>query len=455
MAIQKNDRVPLQITALSSDGNGVGRYNGLAVFVPFTAVGDELTAHIVKVCKTHAFGIVQELHRAGPGRIAPDCPLHGKCGGCQFRHLSYEAELAAKQTFVADAMRRLGGLDAEVLPILPSPSADRYRNKVQYPLAIDPAGAVEAGFYAPRSHRVLPCADCKLQPVLLNEITQTICRLLTELKIPIYSEEEHRGLVRHIYLRHAVTTGKVLCCLVCNGRRLPRQEEFCRRLVEAHPAVDSIVCNVNTKDTNVVTGETCIPLYGTGLLADAMSGVPVALSPLSFYQVNTRGAEQLYAEAGHMAGLTGAETLLDLYCGAGTIGLSLAHRCAKLIGVEVVPQAVENARANAARMGLDNTEFLCADAAEAASALARRGLRPDVVILDPPRKGCGPAALAPVVQMAPRRIVMVSCNPATAARDAAWLAQNSYRAAAVRPVDLFPRTRHVESVWLLEQAPAN
>lgn len=448
MALQKNDRVPLTITALSSDGNGVGRFDGQAVFVPFTAVGDVITAHIVKVCKSHAYGIVQEIAQPGPGRIAPDCTLHGKCGGCCFRHLSYEAELAAKQTFVEDAMRRLGGLDAAVLPILPSPSAERYRNKVQYPLTVDAEGNVQAGFYAPRSHRVLPCGDCKLQPQLLNEIARTVCRLLTELKISVYSEAAHNGFVRHLYLRHAVTTDKVLCCLVCNGRKFPHREEFCRRLVQAHPQVDSVVCNVNTRDTNVIIGEECITLYGAGLLADTLSGVPVELSPLSFYQVNTRGAERLYAEVRRMAALTGTELLLDLYCGAGTIGLSMADACRQLVGVEIVPQAVENARANAARMGAQNTEFLCADAAEAARDLAARVLRPDVVVLDPPRKGCGPAALAPVLAMGPRRIVMVSCNPATAARDAAWLVQNGYQAEAVRPVDLFPRTRHVETVVL-------
>ncbi len=443
MALQKNQIIPLNVLTLSSDGCGVGRTDGMAVFVPFTAPGDRLLVRIVQVRKNYAYGIVASLQVPGPGRQAPRCPSFTKCGGCCFEHLTYHAELEAKQQFVADAFQRLGGLAAPMLPILPSPAPLRYRNKVQYPLTADENGHARIGFYAPRSHRVVPCTDCILQPAQLNRIAATACRLLDQMGIPVYDEAAHTGFARHLYLRHAVSTGKVLFCLVGNGSRMPRASEFCRQLTAAHPEISGIVLNVNMAQTNVITGGQNITLWGEGVLRDELAGVPVALNPLSFYQVNTAGAEQLYAVARQFAELSGDETILDLYCGAGTIGLSMASSCRRLIGVEVVPQAVEDARANAVRMGVRHGEFLCMDAGQAAAELAGRGLSPDVVIVDPPRKGCGPAALEPILRMAPRRIVMISCNAATAARDAAYLAPH-YTVDAIRPVDLFPRTKHVE-----------
>lgn len=457
MPLQKNQIVTLTITALSSDGNGIGRVDGMAVFVPFSAVGDVLRVKIVKPCKSYAFGIIDAIETPSPTRIKPECPIFGKCGGCCFCHITYEAELAAKQEFVADAMRRLGGLDAPVLPILPSPQPARYRNKVQYPLVqileqekIENGiqQTIRAGFFAGRSHRVVPCADCLLQPALLNNIAATICILLTRFSVSVYSEESHKGLVRHIYLRHAVTSGNVMVCLVINGRKLPHAQEFCEALCAAHPEVSTIVLNINTAKTNVITGETCVTLLGDGLLRDAMAGVPVALGPLSFYQVNTKGAEQLYAATAALAALRPDDVLLDLYCGAGTIGLSMVRTqpCRQLIGVEIVPQAIESAKRNAAEMGITNAEFFCGDAGAAAAALAAKGLRPTIVILDPPRKGCDEETLNAVISMAPQRIVMVSCNAATAARDAACLTRHGYRAQCVQPVDMFPRTKHVECV---------
>jgi 23S rRNA (uracil1939-C5)-methyltransferase len=452
MALQKNHVIELTITALSSDGNGVGHHEGMAIFVPFTAVGDVGRVKLVKVCKSYAFGILEELLIASPERTDPQCAIYGKCGGCCFRHLTYTAELAAKERFVADAMQRLGGITLPVQPILPSPQVDRYRNKVQYPLYADANGTVRAGFYAGRSHRIIPCSDCLLQPVMLNQITQTVCALLTQYGISAYDEATHTGLVRHLYLRHSIVTDQVMVCLVCNGRKLPHAKDFCSALVQAHPQISGIVLNVNTRQTNVITGDECITLYGSSLLQDEMSGVPVALGPLSFYQVNTLGANQLYAAARRMAALNPQDVLLDLYCGAGTIGLSMAADCKQLIGVEIVPQAIESARRNAARMGVSHAQFICADAGQAARQLAKEGLRPDVIVLDPPRKGCDHPTLQAVLQMAPRRIVMVSCNPATAARDAQYLSAQGYPVTAIQPVDMFPRTKHVETVALLSRS---
>lgn len=445
-SLQKNSAVQLSIESLASDGAGVAHAGGMAVFVPFAAPGDVVDAKIVKVCKTHAFAIVQNVITPGPGRIASECPVFGKCGGCALAHLTYEEELAQKQRFVADAMHRIGKLSCEVLPILPSPSAQGYRNKAQYPLCRDSEGHIRAGFYAPRSHRVVPCESCGLQPPVFSAVLHTACRLLEQMGASIYDEASHKGLVRHIYLRHAVRTNKVMVCLVCTRAQLAFEQAFCAALTAAHPEICSIILNVNPAATNVILGRQCRTLWGESTLADTLCGVPVQLSPLSFYQVNTLGAERLYGEVARMAQLVSGNTLLDLYCGAGTIGLSMAAACGQLVGVEIVPEAVENARANAARMGAQNARFLCADAASAAQQLLAEGLRPDVVVLDPPRKGCDEATLSAVATMAPQRVVMVSCNAATAARDAAWLAAHGYAPQAVRPVDMFPRTRHVEAV---------
>lgn len=449
MPLKKNDLVSLAVTALSNDGNGVGRAEGMVVFVPFSAVGDLLSVRIVKVCRTHAFGIIDKILEPSADRTAPDCPAFGRCGGCCFRHLSFEAECRAKAQFVEDALHRIGRLDTPVLPILASPITERYRNKVQYPLLQTADGVIRTGFYAPRSHRVVPCEDCLLQPERLNRIAQTVCRLLTQCGASVYDEETHRGLVRHLYLRDAVTTGEVLVCLVVNGHGLPHSDEFCGELLRAHPEVKTVVLNHNESKGNVILGERCTTLCGNGFIRDEMSGVPVKLGALSFYQVNTEGANVLYAEAARLAAVRPHETLLDLYCGAGTIGLSMARSCRRLIGVEIVREAVESARENAAAMGIGHAEFFCGDSGSAAQKLAAEGLSPDIIVLDPPRKGCDEATLRAVLQMSPSRIIMVSCNPATAARDAAFLSQHGYHAVSATPVNLFPRTKHTEVALLL------
>ncbi|HJB68685.1 MAG TPA: 23S rRNA (uracil(1939)-C(5))-methyltransferase RlmD [Candidatus Fournierella excrementigallinarum] len=451
----KNTLARLTIESLSSDGSGVGRLNGKAVFVPATAPGDDVTVKIVKDMGRYAFGIVEELHVPGPGHIRPDCPVCRPCGGCCFRHLDYEAEARAKEGFVADAFRRLGGFGAlPVLPLLTGPLTDRYRNKVQFPVGYDKDGNVTFGFYAGRSHRLIPCRDCLLQPRALNDIAAAVCAFLQAHRIPLYNEETHRGLVRHIFLRQGWHSGQVLLCLVVNGRSLPDSEQFCAELTAQFPQIKTIVLNVNRQKTNVITGEECISLFGAGYIEDTMCGVPVKLGPLSFYQVNTPAAERLYAVAREFAGLRPTDTLLDLYCGMGTIGLSMADDCGALVGVEIVPEAVESAKANAAAMGVQNARFLCADAGQAAAQLADESLCPQVVCLDPPRKGCDAATLDAVLAMAPRRVVMVSCNAATAARDCRYLADRGYRPVKVQPVDLFPRTKHVETVVLLSKLNA-
>ena len=455
MPLQKNQVLTLQVERLSSDGSGVAHSpEGETVFIPGAAPGDEARVRIVKDCKRYAFGILDEVLTPSPDRIPVDCAVAGPCGGCSLRHLDYAAELRAKQENVADAFARIGGLDVPVLPIVGSPEIDRYRNKVQFPVGTDKDGRPCIGFYAGRTHRIVPCPDCRLQPGVLNEIGNTLCAFFAEKGIHPYNEETGKGLVRHIFLRRGAHSGQIMVCPVCTRAKLPSAEELCTRLKEAFPDIVTILLNVNAKNTNVILGSETHTLYGQGYIEDTLCGVPVQLGPLSFYQVNTLAAEQLYSIAAEYAQLTPDDLLLDLYCGMGTIGLSMADHCRELVGVEIVPEAIESAKANAARMGAAvsaKSRFFCADAGQAAAQLAAEGLHPDVVMLDPPRKGCDEATLSAVVRMAPRRVVYVSCNPATAARDAAWLEQNGYHAEKVQPVDLFPRTKHVETVVLLSQ----
>ena len=454
MPLQKNQIITLSIERLSGDGSGVGHWEGETVFVPGTAPGDVIRARIVKDCKRYAFGIVERVETASPDRIPVDCPVAGPCGGCSLRHLDYQAELEAKAASVADAFRRIGGLDVAIQPILPSPEVDRYRNKVQYPVGRDKNGHLCIGFYAGRSHRIVPCADCKLQPAILNEIGGTLCGLLEQYGIEPYNEESGKGLVRHIFLRRGAHSGQIMVCLVCTRSKLPHADEILKQLCSRFDTIATVLINVNREKTNVILGTENHILYGPGFIEDTLCQVPVRLGPLSFYQVNTPGAEQLYTVAASYADPGPDDLLLDLYCGMGTIGLSMANRCRELIGVEIIPEAIESAKANAARMGMNiaaKSRFFCADAGAAASRLASEGLAPDIIVVDPPRKGCDQATLSAIVQMAPRRLVYVSCNPATAARDAAILAKAGYQVEKVQPVDMFPRTGHVETVISLSQ----
>lgn len=455
MPLQKNQVLTLTIERLSNDGSGVAHSpDGEAVFVPGTAPGDEADVRIVKDCGRYAFGILDSLRTPSPHRIPVDCAVAGPCGGCSLRHLDYAAELRAKQESVTDAFRRIGGLDVPVLDALPSPEVDRYRNKVQFPVGRDKNGAPCIGFYAGRTHRIVPCPDCKLQPGVLNDIGNALCTFFAANHIQPYDEATGKGLVRHIFLRRGAHSGQIMVCIVCTRPKLPYSAELAAQLQAQFPAIATILVNVNAKNTNVILGAETHTLSGPGFIEDTLCGVPVRLGPLSFYQVNTLAAERLYGIAADYAQLQPEDLLLDLYCGMGTIGLSMADRCRELIGVEIVPEAIESAKANAARMGsavAAKSRFFCADAGKAASQLAAEGLHPDVIVLDPPRKGCDEATLSAVVQMSPRRVVYVSCNPSTAARDAKWLEEKGYHAEKVQPVDLFPRTKHVETVVLLSK----
>lgn len=450
--LRKNQIVPLTVTAMSAEGNGIGRYTepgeerGIAVFVPFTAVGDEIDCRIVKVQKNLAYGKIERLTRASAERLAGvDCPVFSKCGGCVFRHVTYEAELQYKWQRVTDAIRRIGGMDIEPQPIVACESPDRYRNKAQYPVAAGPYRPL-IGLYAMRSHRVVEQHDCLLQPKEFSAILDVVGRWAKSNAVSIYDETTGTGLLRHVYIRQGEQSGECMVCLVCTAGKLPKTDALVAELRKTVPSIVSVMVNLNAKDTNVVLGGTCYPLYGTPYITDTLCDLKFRLSPLSFYQVNRAQAERLYRLAADAAALTGEETLLDLYCGTGTIGLSMAHRVRELIGVEVVPQAVEDAKRNAEENGITNARFFAADAADAAKRLAAEGWHPDVVVIDPPRKGCDAAVVETIVKMAPERVVYVSCDPATLARDLKRFAELGYETQSVTPVDMFPRTAHVESV---------
>ena len=453
MPLAKNDIITLEITALTNEGSGVGHYKedssdgrGMAVFVPMTAVGDVISCRVVKVLRSYAYGRVEGILTASPDRAEDGCPVYAKCGGCCFRHISYEAELRAKQGFVQDAFTRLGGLSPEFLPIQGSESPEGYRNKLQMPVSKQD-GRTVCGFYSERSHRVIQVDKCALQPELFAEITRFVTEQADRLRISVYNEEKHEGVLRHIYLRQGHYSGEVCLCLVAR-RKVPEFERLAKAAAERFPEITGVVLNINRDRTNVILGEEEQVIFGRAEIKDTMCGVDVEISPKSFYQVNTPAAEALYRQAAEFARPEG-KLLLDLYCGAGTIGLSMAGKARRLIGAEIVPQAVENARENADRNSVKNAEFICADAGQAAQQLEKSGERPDVIILDPPRKGCSEDTLTACAGMQPERIVMISCNAATAARDCKRLAELGYTAAMVRPFDLFPRTSHVECVVLI------
>lgn len=449
--MKKNDIVQLEINSLSSDGNGVGRYEGMAVFVPKTAAGDVISCRIVKVCKKYAFGITDKI--IFPSKDRTDsryCKVFGKCGGCIYRHISYAAETAAKEKIVKDAFVHLGKLDIPFDETIPCENTEHYRNKAQYPLTYENGRAVY-GFYAARSHRVIPCGECGLQPAVFSQIADDICGYAVSRKISVYDEQNGKGLIRHIYLRRGHYSGEIMVCIVVSRPAEKQLNGICGLLTEKYKDIKSIVMNINPDRTNVIMGEKCVTLWGNDRIADTMCGNKIFISPLSFYQVNTPQAEKLYAKAIEYAGLTGKETVLDLYCGTGTVGLYAARYAGRVIGCEIIPQAVENARENAAANNISNIEFFCGDAGAVASRLADKNTSPDVIITDPPRKGCDEKTLLSMVRMSPERIVMISCNPATAAKDAAFLAENGYSPVKVSAVDMFPGTGHVETVCLMSR----
>lgn len=449
--LKKNEIISLEITGMTNEGNGVGRYDGIAIFVPYTAVGDVIDCKIVKVQKSFCYGIVHKMIEPSKERCDAKCDAFKKCGGCSFRHFNYSEELRVKEDFVKSSFERIGKIFADSEEILGTESTERYRNKAQYPVA-EQNGKAVCGFYSKRSHRLTAFEDCLLQPEIFGKIAGCIIDYINENKITAYNEETGKGLLRHIYIRRGEHTGEIMVCLVVtNFKKCGKLYGVAGVLVKKFSDIVSIILNENGKNTNVIMGKKFSLLYGKEYITDIMCGNKVKISANSFYQVNTIQAERLYSLAEEYAGLKSNDILLDLYCGAGTIGLSMASKVKKLIGVEIIDSAIENAKENAKSNGIENAEFICGDAGEIAKILYERGERPNVIIADPARKGCDRETLEYMAKMCPDRIVMISCNHTTAARDCAIMEELGYKVEKYRAVDLFPRTTHVETVCLLSR----
>ncbi len=447
--MRKNDIIKLKIYSITNEGSGVGRYEGMAVFVPFTAIGDEIDCRIVKLKKTYAYGIVDRILTPSKDRISVECSTYKKCGGCSFRHLKYEAELESKQNFVKDSFERIGKLSIDFDNILGCDETQHYRNKAQYPVC-EKDGRLECGFYSKRSHRVVDNKDCLLQPKIFNQIADYTVKLLGKNGFRVYDEETGKGQIRHIYIRQGFHTKEIMLCIVVT-KRDDRFKNISEEITNEFSEIKSIVLNINPDKTNVILGKRNEVLFGKEYISDIMCGNKVRISPHSFYQINIAQAEKLYGIVKEYADLKGNETILDLYCGIGTIGFSLAGNVKKLIGVEIIPDAVENAKLNAQLNGIKNAEFICGDAGEVANMLIERGETPDIIIADPARKGCDSVSLNAMLKMSPDKIIMVSCNPSTAARDVKYLCENGYKAVKGQAVDMFPRTAHVETVVLMSR----
>ena len=445
--MKKNTRHTLTIHGYTAEGMGVGRLEGRVVFVPDTIRGEIWEVQLLKVNKNVAWGKGVRLLETSPLRVQSDCPHAAKCGGCQYRHMDYSEELFAKKTRVSDALKRLGGVEVELPDTLGAEDPLRYRNKVQFPVG---PGHREAliGFYRPRSHDIIDVEDCLLQPKSAAEARKAVKQWMAQCQIPPYDERTRKGLLRHLYLR-TNQAGETLCCLVINDKKLPHGRILIDLLQSAVPGLVGVVINSNRKDTNVILGDEYYTLWGQDYLEERLCGLTFRLSVPSFFQVNQAQTERLYALALDFAGLTGSETVLDLYCGIGTISLAMAQKAGKVIGAEIVPEAIEDAKENALRNGVSNAEFFCGDAGEVAFKLSNEGVRPQVICVDPPRKGLQADVPGIIAGMAPQRVVYVSCDPATLARDIKRFDELGYRLVKAQPVDLFPRTAHVETVCLL------
>lgn len=446
MELAKNQEHTVTIEGYGEGGMGVARIDGRVVFVHGALRGEKCRVLILKTLKSVAFAKVLEVIEPSSERITPDCPYFPRCGGCTYRHIRYEEELRLKKQRVQDNLSRIGGSDVTVEEILGAQDTLRYRNKAQYPVSKD--GAV--GFYRARTHEVIECEHCLLVKPEAAAAAEALREYMQSCRVAGYDEKTGRGLVRHLYVRSNAAEESLICVLV-NGDKLPKEDRLVTLLRDACPKCTGIVLGTNTKKGNVILGDRYRTLWGSDRLEDTLCGKTFRLSVPSFYQVNRAQAERLYAKAIEFADLTGRETVLDLYCGAGTITLALSDHAKKVLGAEIVPEAIDDARENAARNGVKNAEFFCGDASDVAKKLARENLRPDVITVDPPRKGLAADVVESIAEMQPQRVVYVSCDSATMARDVKRFADFGYTAQRACAVDMFPRADHVETVVLLSR----
>ena len=452
--LYKGAALTLDITDVNNLGCGVGKYgeSGKVVFVKGAVTGDTVAAEVIKDNKSYAVARLTDIIEPSPYRLTEqfcDTPL--SCGGCVYRHVTYEHEKEIKYGFVRSTFDKAGLSDVAVLPVTGTEKIRGYRNKGQYPVCNTKKG-MRAGFYASKTHNIVPAEDCAIQNPAFAPIIKEICAICDRYGIDAYDEKDGKGLLRHIYLRSADATGEIMLCLVLNGRELPEESRICDEIEEKFPEITGIIVNINTENTNVVLGKQYRMLRGKGYIEDELCGLSFRISPESFYQVNRDGAELLYTLAREAAELDGSKTLADLYCGTGTIGLSMARNAKKLVGIEIVEGAVECARQNAEYNSISNAEFFCGDAGDAKSILKYTdGVCPDVVVIDPPRKGTTKELVECLSALGVPRVVYVSCDPTTLARDCVWFREKGYVIGEVQPVDMFPRTGHVESVVCLDK----
>lgn len=467
--MKKNDVFTVTIEDMGEDGAGIGKTDGYTWFIKDALIGDVIQASVMKMKKNYGFARLVKILEPAPGRVEARCPVARACGGCQLQELDYREQLRFKERKVYNHLKRIGGMDRLFLPedrekaagvpnavvmepIIGMEDPWRYRNKAQYPVGLGKDGQPAAGFYAGRTHSLIPAPglDCLLGCQENKELLKIILDFMKEYKIPPYDEAAHQGLVRHVLLRKGFSSGGLMVCLVINGEELPHGGELAERLRAA--GVSSVSYSVNMERTNVIMGTRIVDLYGPGYITDTIGDIEYRISPLSFYQVNPVQTEKLYGTALEFADLSGGETVWDLYCGIGTISSFLAKKAGKVYGVEIIPQAIEDARENARRNGIENVEFFVGKAEEVLpEQYERNHVRADVIVVDPPRKGCDPVCLETILKMAPERVVYVSCDSATLARDVKFLEENGYRATRVRPVDMFPMGGHCECVVKLER----
>ena len=445
--LEKNGIYETTVVDYTAEGQGVAKIEGCAVFIPNAIAGELCRVRIEKVGKTWAAGKIVEILEKSPRRVRRECPISSSCGGCDFWHMDYEEETRLKADRVRQALNRIGGENLSEIPILSAPTCHGYRNKAQYPVS-SKKGSAYAGFFRAGTHQVVENERCLILPEETDKVKKLVIDYVNHYRITAYDETTHKGLLRHIYVRRGAVSGQVLVCLVVNGRKLPHTEDLIDRLQKV-PGFTTLVLSVNTRPGNAVLGDEFITLYGPGYIEDTLCGLDFRLSPRSFYQVNHHQAQRLYEAAIAQAEITTDDLVLDLYCGVGTITLAMAKAAGKVIGVEVIEAAVQDARDNAKRNGIENAEFFCGDAGKAALELEAKGIRPDVVVVDPPRKGLSADAIEAMAKMSPRRIVYVSCDPATLARDVALLKEKGYALKNAMAADLFPRCAHVESIVCL------
>ncbi len=449
--VTNGDTIELFISGLGSSGEGVGKYEGFTVFVPGALPGERVQAVIDLVKKTYATAALRRLIRASAHRCQPRCPVYEVCGGCQLQHLAYAGQLAAKEQRVKDALERIGHLRVEVLPIIACDNPWAYRNKMQFPAARNAAGTLTIGCYAAATHQVVDAGSCLIQEAGNNAVLRCVRQWMQKFRISAYNETNRRGLVRHVMSRAGVRSGETMAVLITSEAAIPHQGELLEMLRVSVPGLVGVLQNINGRSGNVIMGKETKLLYGKPTIRDSLGGLTFNISAQSFFQVNTLQAEKLYEKVLEYAALSGRETLVDLYCGTGTISLFLARHAQRVYGVEIVAAAIADAQRNARDNACRNAEFLTGDAAEKLQELLENGLAPDVVLLDPPRAGCEEKVLSAVAAAAPQRIIYVSCNPASLARDLAFLELRGYHVIVAQPLDMFPMTSHVETVCLLSK----